>query len=98
VRAAFHVPLGHELFDQLAGRLFGHAQVLGELAHRRAVVGQAGEGEAVRRAQVGEAAGAHARVDGVHQGAGRVEQQHRQVEEITVHGTSLTDRSSCLTI
>jgi len=52
----------------------------------------------VCRPQVGEAPGPDARVDRVHQGAGGVEQQHRKVEEITVHGKSLTDRASCLTI
>ncbi|GAA2539744.1 hypothetical protein GCM10010435_03860 [Winogradskya consettensis] len=37
------------------------------------------------RAEVGEAAGAHPRVDAVHQGPGRAEQQERYVEELTVH-------------
>jgi hypothetical protein len=93
-----HIPLGHQLFHHLAGRLLGHVQVLGELAHGRTVAGQAGEGEAVRGAQVGEAPGPDAGVDVVDQGAGGTQQQHRQVEEITVHRKSLTDRSSCLTI
>ena len=88
VGVACHVALADQFLHQLAGRLLGEAQVLGQFADGRAAGGQPGEGEAVRRADVVEAPGRAPGLDPGDELAGEGEQQGRQGAGVggAVHG------------
>ena len=86
-----------ELVDELSGGLLRDAEVLGEVGRGGVAGADPGEGESVRRPDVGEPACGDALLDGVDQLARGPQDEYREIREVG-HGLILTERSRSLTI
>ena len=89
----------HQLLDELAGGLLGHAQIVGDVDHRGVARADPDEGESVRGPDIGEAALGQPALDPVNDLRRRTKDEHRNgYATVVSHDPSLTDRSSCLTM